>query len=539
MTKTLKVFCNIFQYLNSAEPDLASIIDDLCLRSSLNPKGGRGVTFLIPSKAVIKTLDKLTYSDNTDDHDKAVKLLKCHILTNFFKDHMDFQDVNKYVVNKAGLMVPSKVDKGKVLLQGGVEIKPDEKFKASGESLSVWSIKGGEISDAGEKFTKIAYEKMRSTAMSKAHADEKMPRSNNIFRRNEKVKGKHRGKATRGAGEHDSEEEQCNCREVIIEDLEKMFLEAMNNKSGFVDPFIKASMTLYFIAVKENLPCVEFLKRRVHPIPYVTVNEWLEPNKKQEVVNPLFPNKILSKYRELIISMDGSIQYADYLKFKNKLAEVVPIEAYHEIMERKRKILDHNNRALVVKDIEAAYADMCQRDPRGVGIKGPNYLQVCDELAFYISINFLNALNHLGIYVDLAESEADAKKYKTFYNPHLAMEDFRKLFDGVHSRACADYLLGRVVKSDVITRMSQLEFCSNVIAFIKSDHCLGINHKAYRHDDMSVHSTMDQIDNMGHSEPVCTDYIEQVALEKLASYTRDVQKDAMFDVASEYVRLIA
>ena len=154
MSSKFKVYCSILQYLSHNKPELAQLIEDYCLRGALNPRGGRGITFIIPSEKVLKRLKESRFDENPE-----YDLLKAHILTDIFTSSKDFDTSknDKFVVNKLGKTVAvTKTSGSQVVLQGGVIIKPRDDFRCtSNDKLAVWEVVSGELDTSGEKFSPV------------------------------------------------------------------------------------------------------------------------------------------------------------------------------------------------------------------------------------------------------------------------------------------------------------------------------------------------------------------------------------------------
>lgn len=83
-----KKFCRIGVYLQHKYPILHQNIQDLCLGGLLSTGRGRSVTFIVPDKKTQSKINKLVGSDPAE----AVRLLKCHTITQQVTNLSDFSD---------------------------------------------------------------------------------------------------------------------------------------------------------------------------------------------------------------------------------------------------------------------------------------------------------------------------------------------------------------------------------------------------------------------------------------------------------------
>lgn len=383
MSKSLHVFCNILQYIKLTEPSLAVILDDLCLGSALKPRGGRGITFLMPTKSSIQTLEKLASSENVEEYDKAINLLKAHILTDDFKAAADFSDDSKAVVNKLGNMVDVDVKGGKVTLAGSA-LTAEPKFKTSpSNKLAVWRIDGVPPVE-GEKFSKDAAAKKK------------------------KVK-------KTGGLEYFGDE---GIRMGLARKMEQEFLSCFkpNVPPSKYDPYASVIVNLaYYLDSKyPDGPMRDRLTGmllRLHPFPIVSFHDWIEPYAKVASDDAMISDEDLAEWWHNA----GSQVSASYGQYESLAAKLIPASAYpsgsapsaaqieNELSYVKTKLLNRGEKT-VAEGFKKAY-ELLGRDGKinnlQVLSKGlaafhpkltPEYLMFSDERAYMISFALMSAL---------------------------------------------------------------------------------------------------------------------------------------------------
>lgn len=143
--KRMKKYPNIISYLEVHYPDVFQIIDDLGMHSILFPHRGR-ITFIIPDKALVAKLKKLTESDEPE---KATDIISYLVLTDLFTSPADFEARKNNIATRLGKrFLVKSISGNKVLLPDG-EITPDDGFQpfersgaAKRENMAVWLLKG-------------------------------------------------------------------------------------------------------------------------------------------------------------------------------------------------------------------------------------------------------------------------------------------------------------------------------------------------------------------------------------------------------------
>jgi hypothetical protein len=98
--KSAALHCTIAGYLGDHHGDLAEAIDRLCLGRFLTPGGPvGGVTFLIPTPAVVEQIVKLSAGE---DADEAMGLVEAHIVPACFKSARDWVERAAEAGNRLG-----------------------------------------------------------------------------------------------------------------------------------------------------------------------------------------------------------------------------------------------------------------------------------------------------------------------------------------------------------------------------------------------------------------------------------------------------
>lgn len=458
MSKTLHVFCNILQYIKSTEPALANVIDDLCLGAALKPRGGRGVTFLMPPKNSIETLEKLASSESVDDHDKAVNLLKAHILTDEFKTASDFADDNKSVVNKLGYVVEVDVKGSKVSI-GSSLLTPDSKFKSSANNnLAVWRIAGVPPVE-GSKFSAAEHGK----------------------KRREKKGGMEC--FTKGG-----------IRKGLADKLKREYLQAFNpdyKDSTKYDPYasviVNIAHYLHHRYTKDgnqsNLHLLHGMLLRLHPLPVATFFDWFEPyTNRSENSNDFFiPTDVLYDWwnnaaSQVVVSYD---------LYENLAHKLLPSDmtsssndVHNKLSEVKTKLLGYNVTDIASR-LGVAYQKLSENGTIGgtaqVVPKGlsqycahftPEYLQFSDERAFMLSFGVMEALV-------LVSKSNGISNVTTAKELESIINDISVSYPG------NDYIRETLSANNPDSKLKENGFAalhSNIHCFIISDHFLTISH---------------------------------------------------------------
>jgi len=117
MSKSIvKKHCSILNYVRHEDSDLYELVQDLCLGRMFNPRRqAAGVTFLHPSKALVKELQKMAGSD---DPEKAVEHLQSLILVDHLPSINDFDAKKTDIPTFRGKKLPvDRLIKIKLLLR--------------------------------------------------------------------------------------------------------------------------------------------------------------------------------------------------------------------------------------------------------------------------------------------------------------------------------------------------------------------------------------------------------------------------------------
>ncbi|QJX71054.1 hypothetical protein F-liban_306 [Faustovirus] len=183
MSKKLRAFCNILDYLDEAEPDVAQLFRLTCMSGALsNLKGKPGLTLLLPADAdTRKKIAKLANSDNPTEAMTANNILSAHVLKDVFKSPSDFANKRDDIPNLLNQHVEVDAINGdEVKFKSGAVAKLDKRFidSSRGSRLAVWSLKG-EIEVTSDKPAKLKYMKR---AKGKEGGDSSNPASNKLRR---------------------------------------------------------------------------------------------------------------------------------------------------------------------------------------------------------------------------------------------------------------------------------------------------------------------------------------------------------------------
>lgn len=153
MSLNIDLHCNLYNWIDSIDQDLAWVIRHLCLDYIIStPKQG-GVTFLRPDKksdfyaTVIKTVN-----DNPNGFEK---LLKSMVLPIYLPDPNSFNKTS--IGNKLGIKMSVKsVDKsGTIKFENGLELVIDKSFKPSDKikgRTCAYTIVSGSTQMEGERY---------------------------------------------------------------------------------------------------------------------------------------------------------------------------------------------------------------------------------------------------------------------------------------------------------------------------------------------------------------------------------------------------
>lgn len=148
--KDQKIFANILDYLERDHRPVYELIDNLGVKSYLNARKGRGVTFLIPDEKTVKQLRALADSEDDNKVADAVDLILTHILPRLYEDAAQMDDEKSDIGTALSRKLEVKEVKGdKVYTKSGAEITKDKKFlhnsrvgNSSRGGSSVWIVKG-------------------------------------------------------------------------------------------------------------------------------------------------------------------------------------------------------------------------------------------------------------------------------------------------------------------------------------------------------------------------------------------------------------
>jgi hypothetical protein len=158
-----KKYSNILDYLaekdsKSSELLLYRIITNLGISGLFKPyKNGQGLTFLIPDKALSKTIIDLY---NKDELDEIEKIFKSLLITFYLPSLHAFDSKKDDLSNKLRCAIPVKeVKKDQVVLENGSVIRNYDGFKSGKSNVAVYLVEGGSLPLEGppakNKYNKI------------------------------------------------------------------------------------------------------------------------------------------------------------------------------------------------------------------------------------------------------------------------------------------------------------------------------------------------------------------------------------------------
>ena len=164
--KKFKVFCHIFDYVESADPELAELLKGTCADMSLrSTKGKGGLTLLIPEdKGYRKEISDFAYSDKPEEANKATDMLNALIFRDVFKTPSDWIAKKDDIPNG---LIPSQhveIDSAtatEIVFKNGARATPDKGFKDSSKKqiLAVWRLTSGKMPVTTDKPAKLKYMK--------------------------------------------------------------------------------------------------------------------------------------------------------------------------------------------------------------------------------------------------------------------------------------------------------------------------------------------------------------------------------------------
>lgn len=150
--------CNIIDYLNDVDPDLALVFQLACGVGYLIPKGA-GVVLIRPTPTQVTSLLNLVQG-GPESKDKARDILRAHILRMNLKTAADFKSNGDDIPDALGHKVAvdtSATTGDKIVFANGATASFDKDFVdgSAARMLSVLVLKSGAMSVEGEQSTKI------------------------------------------------------------------------------------------------------------------------------------------------------------------------------------------------------------------------------------------------------------------------------------------------------------------------------------------------------------------------------------------------
>ena len=146
-SKRMTRYCKLFNWVKDENPEFAQALDDLCLVKNLSTFRDYGLSFVMPTKKVVKEIIDHTYGSNPE---KAYDLVNAHIIL------ANLDDSTKETSNKLGYKI-SVNGKGKEVHLDKLKVKRSESFKPmTGKNISAWLAEEGEPTMTGTKIERGA-----------------------------------------------------------------------------------------------------------------------------------------------------------------------------------------------------------------------------------------------------------------------------------------------------------------------------------------------------------------------------------------------
>lgn len=145
--KGMKKFARIIDYLQVYHEDLAATIEALALQNSFVPRRGGGITFLVPSAAVVAEIRAKTESD---DPEVATDMIQSLIIPMLLEEVGDWREDSDDIPNLLGRRIEvGSIGTDRVKLKNGSVVTKNLEFKPlarSGTSdranMAVWNVSG-------------------------------------------------------------------------------------------------------------------------------------------------------------------------------------------------------------------------------------------------------------------------------------------------------------------------------------------------------------------------------------------------------------
>jgi hypothetical protein len=140
-------YARILDYLEANHPAVYDLYSSLGMQSSLTPKRGAGLTFLLPSKEMVSNINTLIEEGRAEE---ATDILSGLVVSDYLSEATEWAEKQDDCPTLLGTRVPIQaVSAGKVTLTGGAELTLDTTAKflkrigtKEREPMCVWKVNG-------------------------------------------------------------------------------------------------------------------------------------------------------------------------------------------------------------------------------------------------------------------------------------------------------------------------------------------------------------------------------------------------------------
>lgn len=152
--KAMSRYCKLYNWVKVADPELAEVIEDLCLIGQLGAKRDWGLSFIMPESKLKKEIISHAYGPAPE---KAIDLINAHIILENLAEHTGETS------NKAGYKVNVKKDGDKLVVGELVVHKAKDFAPMTGRKISAWIAVSGAPTLSGARAER-KFEKKKSKA---------------------------------------------------------------------------------------------------------------------------------------------------------------------------------------------------------------------------------------------------------------------------------------------------------------------------------------------------------------------------------------
>jgi len=148
--KQFKTYCKIIDYVDAVDPEFATIARGVCSDLPMGSLRGKpGITLLLPKdKAFRAKLEKLAYSDKTEEANQAGELINALIIRDIMRTPSDWKsrEVSNSLFPAQAVEVASTTAT-EVVFKSGARAVLDTKFKDASRrgNLAIWTLTAGNI----------------------------------------------------------------------------------------------------------------------------------------------------------------------------------------------------------------------------------------------------------------------------------------------------------------------------------------------------------------------------------------------------------